>query len=97
MRSRASGSGEVDAYLSKVYRRLYQSWYPNPAFAGSKATARLVIYPDGTFTFRLLYPSDNRQFNESLIQYLDEIQQMRLPAHRKGKKLVVDIEFEDKG
>ncbi|WP_353663046.1 TonB C-terminal domain-containing protein [Hydrogenimonas sp. SS33] len=96
MRSRASGQGEVDAYMSELYKVLYGSWQPEALYAGSKATVRLSIEPDGTFSYRLLYPSDNQGFNESLIEYLDSLKRMKLPPHKKKRRLVIDVEFKAK-
>jgi|GEM_PF-1091133 len=94
--SRSGGQGEVDAYMSKLYKRLYGSWQPDPLYAGLKATVRFRIRPDGTFRYRVVVPSDNQGFNESLIEYLDAMQRMGFPPHKKGKELVIDVEFKAK-
>ncbi len=96
MRSKASGQGEVDAYMSKLYEILYGSWQPEAVYAGSKATVRLRIEPDGSFRYRLVAPSDNQGFNESLIEYLDHLQRTKLPPHERGRSLVIDVEFKAK-
>ena len=96
MRSKASGQGEVDAYMSKLYGILYGSWHPAAIYAGSTATVRLKIAPDGSFSYRLLYPSDNQGFNERLIEYLDGLQRSKLPSHKRDKTLVIDVEFKAK-
>lgn len=96
MRSKASGQGEVDAYMSKLYEILYGSWHPEALYAGAKATVRLMIEPDGSFNYRLTAPSDNQGFNESLIEYLDNLQRTKLPPHKRGRTLVIDVEFKAK-
>jgi outer membrane biosynthesis protein TonB len=96
MASKAGGEGEVDAYMSKLYEILYGSWQPEPVYAGLKATVRFSIAPDGSFNYRVLYPSDNQGFNESLIEYLDTLQRKGLPPHRRKKTLVIDVEFKAK-
>jgi len=94
--SKASGQGEVDAYMSKLYEILYGSWQPEAIYAGSTATVRLSISPDGEFDYRLLYPSDNQGFNESLIEYLEQLKQRKFPPHKRGRKLVINVEFKAK-
>ena len=96
MASKAGGQGEVDAYMSRLYDILYGSWQPEAVYAGSKATVRLFIEPDGSFNYRILYPSDNQGFNESLIEYLDRLQKQGLPTHKRNKTLTIDVEFKAK-
>ncbi|WP_300361083.1 TonB C-terminal domain-containing protein [Hydrogenimonas sp.] len=96
MSSKASGQGEVDAYMSKLYEILYGSWQPESVYAGSAATVRLTIAPDGEFEYRLLYPSDNQGFNESLIEYLERLKHKKFPSHKRGRELVIDVEFKAK-
>jgi outer membrane biosynthesis protein TonB len=96
MASKSGGQGEVDAYMSKLYDILYGSWQPEAVYAGSKATVRLFIEPDGSFNYRVLYPSDNQGFNESLIEYLDMLQKRGLPPHKREKTLTIDVEFKAK-
>ncbi|WP_201353624.1 TonB C-terminal domain-containing protein [Hydrogenimonas urashimensis] len=96
MTSKASGQGEVDAYMSKLYEILYGSWQPEAIYAGSAATVRLLIEPDGKFDYTLLYPSDNQGFNQSLIEYLEQLKQKRFPSHKRNKRLVIDVEFKAK-
>ncbi|BDY12336.1 TonB C-terminal domain-containing protein [Hydrogenimonas cancrithermarum] len=94
--SKSSGQGEVDAYMSKLYEMLYASWHPEAVFAGSHATVRLDIAPDGSFAYRIVYPSDNQAFNHSLIEYLEQIKAKRFPPHKRKRNLVIDVEFKAK-
>ncbi len=94
--SKASGQGEVDAYMSKLYDLLYGSWQPESMYAGLSATVRLSVEPDGSFDYRILYPSDNQGFNESLIEYLDQLKTKKFPPHTRNKKLEIDVEFKAK-
>ncbi|WP_456451001.1 TonB C-terminal domain-containing protein [Hydrogenimonas sp.] len=96
MASKAGGEGEVDAYMSKLYEILYGSWQPEAVYAGQAATVRLTIAPEGSFNYRVLYPSDNQGFNESLIEYLDTLQKRGFPPHKRGKPLTIDVEFKAK-
>ena len=96
MVSKAGGQGEVNAYMSKLYDILYSSWQPSSLYAGLTAKVRLHIAPDGSFTYRMLYPSDNQGFNESLIEYLDTIQKKGLPPLKKGGPLTIDVQFKAK-
>ena len=96
MVSKSGGQGEVNAYMSKLYEILYSSWRPSSLYAGLSAKVRLHIAPEGSFTYRMLYPSDNQGFNESLIEYLDTIQKKGLPPLKKGGPLTIDVQFKAK-
>ncbi len=94
--SKSSGVGEVDKYMSRLYDIIYKSWHPEAIYAGEEAKVRLFIAPDGSFDYKLLYPSDNQGFNQSLIEYLDRMKAEKLPPHKLDKRLDVDIEFKAK-
>ncbi len=94
--AKSGGQGEVNAYMTKIYELLYASWQPDAIFAGAHATVRMTIASDGNFDFSLLYPSDNQAFNESLIEYLKQLQTKRLPPHKGKRDLVIDVEFKAK-
>ncbi len=96
MASSAGGEGEVDAYMSKLYEILYGTWQPEALYAGESASVRLDIAPDGSFTYRVVRPSDNQGFNQSLIEYLDTLQRKGLPPHKRGQPLRIDVEFKAK-
>jgi hypothetical protein len=96
MASKAGGEGEVDAYMSKLYEILYGSWQPEAVYASLKVSVRFAIRPSGSFNYRVLSPSDNQGFNESLIEYLDTLQRKGLPSHKRKKTLVIDVEFKAK-
>jgi len=44
----------------------------------------------------MVNPSDNQSFNDSLIEYLNQLQQKGLPPHKNGRKLVVELNFKPK-
>ncbi len=94
--SKSSGVGEVDEYMSKLYEIIYKTWRPEAVFAGEEARVRLHIAPDGSFSYALLYPSDNQGFNQSLIEYLERLRKRGLPPHKNGTTMDVDIEFKAK-
>lgn len=94
--SKSSGVGEVDQYMSRLYDIIYKSWHPEAIYAGEEAKVRLMIAPNGSFDYKLLYPSDNQGFNQSLIEYLDRLKAEKLPPHKRDESLDVDIEFKAK-
>jgi len=94
--SKASGQGEVDAYLSKLYELFHATWHPETLYAGAHVTIQFDIAPDGSFKYHLLLPSDNQAFNQSLIEYLEQMKAKRFPPHKRKKHLVVDVEFKAK-
>jgi len=96
LKSQSSGKGEVDKYMSKIYEIIYNSWNPDVLFVGLEANVEIVIFSDGKFQFRMINPSDNQSFNESLIKYLKQLQLKGLPKHKNGRKLVVEIKFKPK-
>ena len=96
LKSQSSGSGSVDEYMSKIYEVIFNSWHPDALFAGLQAKVLIEIYPNGTFKYRMINPSDNQSFNDSLIEYLNQLQHKRFPPHKNGRKLVVELNFKPK-
>lgn len=96
LKSKSSGIGEIDAYISKIYKVIYDSWTPDELFVGLEAKVAVEIEPDGTFQFRMVTPSDNQSFNNSLIEYLNQLKQKGFPPHNRGRKLIVELDFKPK-
>jgi len=96
LKSQSSGTGDVDKYMSKIYEIIFNSWHPDILFAGLQARVLIEIYPNGTFKYKMSNPSDNQSFNESLIEYLDQLQLKGFPPHKNGRKLVVELNFKPK-
>jgi len=94
--SKASGQGEVDAYLSKLYKLFHETWQPEAFYAGAHAVIQFDIAPNGAFNYHLLHPSDNQAFNQSLIEYLEQMKAKRFPPLKRKKHLVIDVEFKAK-
>lgn len=65
--------GVENRYLSGVQDRLY-GWPPQPGFAGATITIGLSIRPDGRFTYEVLTPSGNPEFDRTIMQYLKQLQ-----------------------
>ncbi len=94
--SKASGQGEVDAYLSQLYELFHKTWQPEAFYAGAHATIQFEIASDGTFNYHLLRPSDNQAFNQSLIEYLEQMKAKGFPPLTRNRDLVIDVEFKAK-
>ncbi len=65
--------GIEDRYLARVQDRLY-GWPTQPGFVGAKMTIGLNIRPDGRFTYEVLTPSADPEFNRTLERYLNALQ-----------------------
>jgi protein TonB len=87
-----SDMGVVDAYKAKIEKKL-QDWPAQSEFAGETLVMRLKIYPDGTFEFKILTPSNNEDFNNGLVQYLQQLQRIGFDSHSNGKPYEFDVEF----
>jgi len=96
LKSQSSGSGHVDEYMSKIYEIIFNSWHPDALFAGLQAKVLIEIYPNGTFEYRIVNPSDNQSFNDSLIEYINQLQHKGFPPHKNGRKLIVELNFKPK-
>ncbi|SFP70727.1 TonB C-terminal domain-containing protein [Hydrogenimonas thermophila] len=96
LKSQSSGSGNVDKYMNKIYEIIFNSWHPDVLFAGLEARVVIEIFPDGKFMYKMINPSDNQSFNESLIEYLNQLQHKGFPPHKNGRKLVVELNFKPK-
>ena len=91
-----SKDGEFDKYISKIYEIIYATWEPESIYAGLEATVLIEILPSGDFKFKISIPSNNQSFNESLLQYLNELKDKMLPKNSFGKKIKLEIIFKPK-
>lgn len=92
----SSKDGEFDKYISKISEIIYGTWEPESVYVGLEATVVIEILPDGDFNFRLSIPSNNQSFNESLLQYLEELKKKKLPKNSFNKKITLEVVFKPK-
>lgn len=84
--------GIENAYFAKI-ENILASWPAQSEFAGEKITVWIKVKNDGSFTFKLLSHSNNRDFNSGLIQYLKQLQKIGFDAHKNAKPYELNIEF----
>jgi hypothetical protein len=75
----------MDAYSSKITSILYNGFPEQERFAGNQIDILLIIYPSGRFRFKVTKYSPNREFNEILIRYLEELQNIGFDRHTNLK------------
>lgn len=84
--------GIENAYFAKI-EDVLASWPAQSEFAGEKIIVWIKVKSDGSFTFKLLSHSNNRDFNSGLIQYLKQLQKIGFDAHKNVKPYELNIEF----
>ena len=84
--------GIANAYFAKVEDKL-KGWPAQSEYAGEKAEVYLEIEPTGSFTFRVISASGNREFNEGLKAYLTQLQMFGFGRHQGGRAYELHVEF----
>lgn len=84
--------GVVNKYFAQIEDILY-SWPAQSSFAGEKANVWMTIKQNGSFTFKIKSSSGNIAFNNALIEYLKQLQSIKLPKHTSNKAYNLKVEF----
>lgn len=85
-------NGIENAYFAKV-EKILQNWPSQSEFAGETVKVWLKLYSNGTFEFRVLSASNNQDFNNGLVQYLQQLQKIGFEPHQNSKPYELNVEF----
>ncbi len=86
--------GEVeDKYYSSIYKILAKNWIPNNSNVGHIALVLVIIDNKGSFNYKIKKLSNNENFNQKLIQFLENMKLKKFPPYEKGSKTVVEVYF----
>jgi protein TonB len=85
-------SGIKNEYLARVQEAL-EDWPTQSDFAGESVKVLLYIKPSGYFTFKIKSASKNKRFNESLKEYLEQLQSIGFGRHRGNKTYIFEANF----
>jgi len=91
-----SKSKESNDYFSSV-QALLDIWEPSSRANGLKAKVRVNITPSGKFSYRILSYSGDTNFDFSLKKFLENQLNVSYPKPKKGKSVVIDVDFKSKG
>ena len=91
-RAKKRDKGIENAYFAKVENML-QNWPAQSEFAGERIKVWLKIRQDGSFRFRILSASGSDAFNEALIAYLKQLQQIGFGRHHNSRPYELNVEF----
>jgi protein TonB len=91
-KQKSSNSGVENAYLAKVQSML-EGWPAQSEYAGEKVKVLLYINPTGFFEFKLKRLSNNRDFNEGLTEYLQQLQEIGFGRHKGKRTYNFEAEF----
>ncbi len=91
--SKSDLKNKMDAYSAKITGILYDGFPEQERFAGNQIDIILTIYPSGRFRFQVSRYSSNTEFNEIIIQYLEQLQNIGFDRHTNSKAYKFNIEF----
>ena len=80
-------------YFASVEEKL-RGWPAQANYAGEQISVWLKVYPSGSFEFKVQKFSANSEFNEALIAYLKQLQEIGLGRHNNPKPYQIEVEFE---
>jgi protein TonB len=89
---KSSDSGVENAYLAKVQSML-EGWPAQSEYAGEKVKVLLQIQPSGFFEFKIKSASNNYDFNDGLVEYLEQLQEMGFGRHKGNRAYQFEAEF----
>ena len=89
---KSSDSGVENGYLAKV-QSLLEGWPAQSEYAGEKVKVLLEINPSGFFEFKIKSASNNYDFNDGLIEYLEQLQEMGFGRHKGNRTYQFEAEF----
>ena len=84
--------GVENRYLAGVQERLY-GWPTQPGFVGAKITIGLTILPNGRFTYEVLTPSSNPEFNRTITRYLDRLRRSGFDPTPGGRSYAFKVDI----
>ena len=85
--------GVENRYFASVEEKL-RGWPAQANYAGEQISVWLKVYPSGSFEFKIQKFSANSEFNEALIAYLKQLQEIGLGRHSNPKPYQIEVEFE---
>ena len=85
--------GIENKYFASVEEKL-RGWPAQANYAGEQISVWLKVYPSGSFEFKIRRLSANSEFNEALIAYLKQLQEIGLGRHSNPKPYQIEVEFE---
>ena len=89
---KSSDSGVENAYLAKV-QSLLEGWPAQSEYAGEKVKVLLQIEPSGFFEFKIKSASNNYDYNDGLVEYLEQLQEMGFGRHKGNRTYQFEAEF----
>ncbi len=85
--------GVENRYFASIEEKL-RGWPAQANYAGEQISVWLKVYPSGSFEFKIQKFSANSEFNEALIAYLKQLQEIGLGRHSNPKPYQIEVEFE---
>ncbi len=89
---KSSDSGVENEYLAYVQSML-EGWPAQSEYAGEKVKVLLQINPSGFFEFKVKSASNNQDFNDGLIEYLEQLQEIGFGRHKGERTYQFEAEF----
>ena len=89
---KSSDSGVENEYLAYVQSML-EGWPAQSEYAGEKVKVLLEINPSGFFEFKIKSASNNYDFNDGLIEYLEQLQEIGFGRHKGDRTYQFEAEF----
>lgn len=89
---KSSDSGVENEYLAYVQSML-EGWPAQSEYAGEKVKVLLQINPTGFFEFKVKSASNNQNFNDGLIEYLEQLQEIGFGRHKGERTYQFEAEF----
>jgi len=87
------GKGVSDAYIAKITSQLENAIPMEEQYAGCQVDVKLTIYPNGDFRFQIVRYDSNSEYNEAIIAYLEQLQNIGLDRHTNAEPYIFTVEL----
>jgi hypothetical protein len=88
----SKNSGVKNEYIARVQEQL-EDWPAQSDFAGQNVKVLLYIKPSGDFSFEIKSASSNPEFNQSLSDYLKQLQILGFGRHEGSRTYKFEANF----
>lgn len=88
-------NGLYDEWIAEIYKILYKNW-TTTFYQDATMSVLINITNTGSFTYKILKYSPYSDYNNGVIEILDQLKEEQLPPYPVGKSISIEVNFKAK-